>query len=218
MRKEFYLVALLICSLTFFDKVKSQNVNESDLSTRKINISARQKSFYFILGEFSKQNEISIGVQVTKSEEPKQCRDLIDFNYQSVNISTALDKLILNCPIYTWAIKDKVINVFPKVPEASILDVNLPELKVENKETKEIIDTVFDSPTIKLALNKEGIKRDTTIPFMGGLTFNRKKYSFSLREKDLRQTLNYLITDTENKFWVIYMVTREKDLIGLNIF
>ncbi len=199
-------------------EIMSQTNNNPKLAEKKIDISIQQKSFHEILGELATKKKIPIGVQVTEEEEPIQCKDVIDFKLQNVGINEIMSILISQCSAYTWSIENEVVNVFPINKEKSILDVSLAKIKVGNKSSEEIVDLIFNSKEVISELQSEHLKRDTTVAFPRNVQSNLKTYSFKIKDKDLRYVLNYLIRNTENKYWVYYKLDSKKDWISLRIF
>ena len=216
---KFYVSIVVIIMTVFVHVVSAQSKVPDKPSWVDGGITAviYQKTFDEALAEISRSNHIPIGLQITNREEPDGCKQPVGFNLSKVTLAEALNSLIARCPVYSWSIQDRVVNVVPSVAEDSLLDVRLPKLAVEKITVDEIVDSIFKSSAISSAMRLRNVKRDDWVAYPRSPR-STHTYSLTFTDRSFRSILNSLLTETDNKYWILFNVSTDKGWIVLNVF
>lgn len=207
---------MTITVITFCQQL-ALSQEKSNFEELEVNITRKTNSFFQVLADISSKNNLPIGVQVSMSEEPEGCRKPINLERRSFVLKDLLEILISECPLYNWSVDGNLVNVFPRKKEISLLDSKVHELEIENKTIDEIVDYLFKLPNIQKDMEVRGLLRDTTKAFPAPPA-KSKTYNLNVKDKTLRQVFNYLITNTDSKFWVFYLVGQDRRHFSVNIF
>lgn len=211
------LFAVNLC-LSYGAPAVAQTMQQIPLKERRISMRVQQKPFPEILVELSRKHQIPIGFQVSDSKESDGCNKPLDISFQEAGIVQVMNSLASICTAYSWEISDEVVNVFPIVKHKSVLDAIIPRIIVSDQTSDEILGHLFDIKEVKRELQSSGLRWDTTTSSLQGGAKNPPKHSFSQLNKSLKDIMNYIVSHTENRFWIYYILSDDKCAFSLRVF
>ena len=192
------IVLAFIVSLT---PALGQAAVAGDVSSRSISIETRGSDFTEIILTLSMMNKLPTGFQQTSAASP-ECEKKRDVVFPNrVQVRMLMSFLMPDCPAYSWS-GGKVLSVFPKAKEASVLDVVIPEFAVEELNPEEALDLIFESPEVRRYLKDQKVSRSTAHKSLINAVAHPQKYRFAFTKKSVRDMLDHIVTTTGYKIWI----------------
>lgn len=212
--------AVMLLMLASFSLSAGAQIKQSAPSLKEVtlSVSLNGKNFQDSLVELSRKYKVPIGFQVTDNVEPDVCSQKFDMQFEESSIERIMSRLITTCPVYSWAIFDETINVFPAAKERSLLDAVVNSISIESKSSDEILNRLFELEEIENTLENCGLTRDTTTSSLQGEPKQSPKLSFVLKNKSVREIMNHLLISTNENAWIYYRLSNDKRLFSLRFF
>jgi len=190
---------------------RSQNMRE-----KLFDFEFRKSDFHSALGSLAKKYKIAIGLRATESPEAATCAEVFDLSFKNKTIDYVLNSLVSKCPNYKWSFVDEVINVEPATAEPFLTEIQISSLKIQQLNISQIVDAIFETNELQLALRSEGLVREDSKPI--GIVSRPLKYNLDFKNNTVRQILNCLIGTTENRMWVFQRFQTDKMRVSLDVF
>lgn len=216
------LVVALLSAHTFTATSISRSVDEDLLHSRLRNLHIHGKNIHLILSTISDQNKIPIGLEVSLVDNLAMSKNItIDINDDT--LEDVLNSIISQYPIYSWEIRDHVVNVFPKEPHRDfvlkkVLDTKLDSISIQ-KETRRLTlrEMLCKNENVMKILDANAItpaNESFTARDFGNVG---RDFSFEASNVSVAAVLNRVIRDSQTKYWIIFRDGDRKQYLVLNI-
>jgi hypothetical protein len=222
---RFASIALMIMSLSahvFATVSFTQNNNEELLRLPVKNLQMKGNNIGLILSRFSSNNNIPIGLEVS-SDDDLSITKSIRIDIKNGTVEDVLNTIVNQRPIYSWEIRDNVINVFPREANRDFLLKEVLETKLEKvgiyKQTTRfnLRETLCKNAAVMKLLtqhqvipaNESFLSRD----------FGRlgRDFSFEASNVSMVTVLNSVIRNSQTKYWIIMRYGERKQYLVLNL-
>jgi hypothetical protein len=137
-------------------------------------------------------------------------------------VKDLLDSAIGQNSLYTWAIEEGVINVFPKGRREPflkrLLETNVALLRIAPGTSRvDFRRAVTDSPEVKSELAMFRVESDNQIYTSHDIRPLGPEYSLNAAGLTVRSILNGMIRESATKFWIVNLDGKEKQYLLLNL-
>jgi hypothetical protein len=216
------LVVAFFSALTLPTTSISQSNDENLLHFRLRNLHMQGKNIHSILSTISDHNKIPIGLEVSLADDLSISKNItIDVNDSS--LEEVLNSIVSQYPIYSWELRDHVINVFPSEAHRDLVLKQVLETKLDSisiyKETRrfnlremlcknDAVMKILDVNNVTPA-NESFTSRD-----FGNVGRN---FSFEASNVSVALVLNRVIRDSQTKYWIIFRDGNRKQYLVLNL-
>jgi hypothetical protein len=156
---------------------------------------------------------IGLGVSTVEDNQP----DGTETRIKAQTVKEVLDAVTTIHPDYIWSESDGVINVSARFQVDPLLDLVITDFNVEEKTVVEMKRMLSDKLAAELSTASLGIKISELAFTRTAVPGNPTKYSFSLRNKTVREIMNHIIRVTAAKYWTIVRWGPQNSYAFLNV-
>ncbi len=200
----------------------AQSKREGFLDSPVKNLQMKEKNIGLILSRFSDQNNIPIGFEVAVDDDLSITRS-ITVDVKDGTVEGVLNSIVQQNPVYTWEVRNNVVNVFPRERNRDlvlkeVLESRLDKVSIAKQTTRfSLRETLCKNETVMKILNLHDVTPDNE-SFMSR-DFNRlgRDFSFEASNVSVATVLNRVIRDSQTKYWVIMRFGKRKQYLVLNL-
>lgn len=189
--------------------VVERPVKASDISTKTVRS---------VLGDLASKDGIPIGIESAVDSGWKAPEEFASTRVVGGTVRDVLNAVTSIMPLYTWREVDGVINVLPMSEREPLLSVQIAQFTANNQTRGEIVDAIFETQEVTAKLSELKLARDGTTPLPSGDVKIRKRYSFKLQNVEVRDILNYLLRETECRYWNMFRVRANRGLVAVIVW
>ena len=199
----------------------SENENLSDKLIQEFQI--LDKNIILTLSDISSKYEIPIGLEVSPQDNLLDAHNDLSINMKNVKLREILDEIIRQNSLYSWEIKNNVINFFPKTHcrdtiLADLLKTEINNISINNQTRRfNFRQLISTSPELLKILEINGVRFENDV-------FSARDISplggdFSLKASNLKieSILNYIIYHSKTKYWIVNRYGDQRQFILLNL-
>lgn len=231
MRRVVCIAFSALILLTLFGATLSQS-SDTDFLDQKIDINLEHATLLQTLSTLSVKYRVPIGLE-RDAKYWQRVRNLMSFEagqikwkessiqIKSGTLKQILDSLVSQEPIYSWEVKDGVINVYPVQSRdpvlQKLLDTTVETFALEQGMNKvEIHKAILDLPAIKAWLEAEKLEARTPSNFTGSSIYKDDKLKLDISHTNVRGVLNRVIKDSEFKLWVVDRIGDKRESLEIS--
>jgi hypothetical protein len=221
-------VASLVLGMTFLGVLTlsancfGQSKNDELRRLPVKNLQLQGENIGLILSRFSVQNNIPIGLEVSLDDDLSITKT-IAIDIKDGTVEEVLNSIVHQNPLYSWEVRDKVVNVFPRESSRDLVLKEVLETKLDkitvDKETRRfnLRESLCKNPAVMNVLNVHHV-----IPAnesFGSRDFGRlgRDFSFAASNISLATVLNHVIRESQTKYWVILRYGERRQYLVLNL-
>lgn len=216
------LAIVFFGSYAFACESFAQSKREGLLGLPVKNLQIQDKNIGLILSRLSDQNSIPIGFEVAVDDDLSITRS-ITVDVKNGTVEEVLNSIVNQTPVYTWEVRDNVVNVFPRERNRDlllkeVLDSRLERISIDKRTTRfSLRETLCKNAAVMKVLNLHDVT-----PANESFTsrdFNKlgRDFSFEASNVSVGTVLNRVIRDSQTKYWIIMRHGVRKQYLVLNL-
>jgi hypothetical protein len=218
-------IALAIAFLNLYALTTTslcQNRNEDLLRLRIKNLHVQGTNIHLILAKVSDQNKIPIGLEVSLADDLASSEN-ISVDVRDGTLEDVLNSVVNQYPIYSWEIRDDVINVFPREGHRDpvlkeVLDTKLEKISISKETVRfNLRETLCKSDAVMKILNLNNVTPSNETFSSRDFIRLGRDFSFEASNISLTTILNYIIRESQTKYWTIMRYGDRKQYLVLNL-
>lgn len=175
-------------------------------------VARTEKGLDTSVGSFSRENtamaDIAIGI-ATELSVPLGFEGIPEDPEKRVSVSVAnttlrglFDTLIRLDPRYEWTVaEDGVINIYPRDRKERMLDITVPEFRVQGKTRRAAMDQLIGTPAVLDMLSSLNVVIRTPIAGLPSATDSGPRVNLDLRNATIRRILNEILVGSGASAW-----------------
>lgn len=217
-RSVWVIALLFVLSSSLF----SQS-NGDDVLNRAVTLQTDNATFVYVLGKLAEDWGVPIGLEksLKHSDVPK-----ITIDVKSATLKDVLDLITRQESTYAWQCVDGVI-IFTPIKDrstflSSFLDLRFGQIsypKGKESDPYSLKKAILDLPEVAQLMHSAGV-RDAGLLYSTpskGSVLTKSIQTLSRSNLTIREYLNFVITNSQRKTWVVDMVGDQNDrlLVGL---
>jgi hypothetical protein len=117
-------------------------------------------------------------------------------------VRDVLNAIVAAEPIYVWREMDGVINVLPRQPADSLLDIVLGRFQANQVGKNEARRTLLGTLEVKRWMVRTGVQERTFMTLPGGMGVDSAPISLNLTNVSVRTVLNTMLRSGAFRYWV----------------
>ncbi|HKO41649.1 MAG TPA: hypothetical protein VJU84_00040 [Pyrinomonadaceae bacterium] len=190
----------------------SAQSEDSGLTTRRINLQVERTTLMYVLTTLAVDHRVPIGFEesLMDKHEPKLTLDMKD-----ATLNDILNSVVNQEPIYTWDLRDGVINLRPIHGGDEFLTAFLttrvnhftPAIGVDKFQIRDAVLNLQEVRTLfrrrKVSIGRFNYPASPSV-------FTEDHVDLSISDTDVRGVLNRIIRNSEHKFWIVQRLEQTK--------
>lgn len=213
------LFAIFVISSFGQSEAQSLPNKEINIPVRELNIEAQ--NMHLMLSKIAYLYSVPISFEVATDDELSKSKDL-KVQIKRGTLANVLDSIVTQKPSYIWEVSEHTIRVFPKSQFRDPLLPVLLDLRISHLvTTKPIIKFSFrqqltQQPEIKNLLESYGVS--PSVEAFSGYDFRPfgRDFSLDLENASVRSILDYVIKNSETKYWFINRYGEKREYLLIN--
>jgi hypothetical protein len=186
------------------------------------NLDLKASNIHLMLSRLSAETKIPIGLEVSPNDNLSIDRDM-KLEIQKGTVRIALDSIVKQNPLYTWKIKDGVVNVLPTDANRdhlikAVLETKLERFVVQPGMSRFLLrQTVTAMPEVKLILDQENVHPENPSFMSRDFDSLGRNFSLEVSHVSVIELLNRVIRDSQTKYWIMVRQGERKEHFVLNL-
>lgn len=216
------LVMILITHIATGFTLIPRNTNQNLLNMRIDNIELEASNIGVLLSELSDLKNIPIGLEVSSHDDLSK-RKTIRLQIKHGTLADALESIVRQNPLYTWKIRDEVVNVLPVEANRDPLLRDVLETKLEKFSIQRgmrrftLRQTLSSVPAIRAILTQHNVVADNESFMSRDFAPLGKEYGLEASNVSVAALLNQLVRESQTKYWVVLRHGTKKQYFVLNL-
>ena len=175
-----------------------------------------------LLSRFSDRFDIPIGFEVATDDDLSITRS-ITIDTKDSTVQEVLNSVVSQNPIYTWELRDDVINVFPRernrdVLLKEVLETRLQEISFDKQTTRfSLRQALCENAAVMKILNLHNVRPANETFTSRDFGKLGRDFAFAASNVSVAAVLNGVIRDSQTKYWVIMRYGDKKQYLVLNL-
>lgn len=214
-------------SMGFASQLKSQQVRNPideellDLPIKLFRVDAR--NIHLTLMTISDTYKVPIGLEVSSKDDLLNKRKALTIHIADGTLRKFLDEVVKQNTLYTWEVRDGVINVFPKTPYrdkllVEILRTRIHRFSVGNSTSRfNFRESLTKVSEVKNLLLTSGLQFENEVFSSRGIATLGRDFSLEVSDWSLADILNQVVKKSEAKYWVVRRNSNGKEYLLLNL-
>jgi len=193
-------ISLLFLFFVFTETVQARSTSQVENKLVKV-FEVRSADIHLALMNLAQQEHVRIGLELMPEEISRKPKLYFDLRMQNCRVIDILTEIVKNDPQYRWQVDDDVISVFPIIRVASVLNVVVPQISLENINRSQVGAKVANIEIVKQSAAALGVyqRTITSVPYSAGL----KTFTISMKEATVREIFNETLRLAEAFYWVV---------------
>jgi hypothetical protein len=199
---RYYLPVLLLWVLPL-------NAAASDTTSIK---NKKVESFHVVastvgdaLSKFASDHQVPIGFEVVyrsglTTSEPSE---LSEISVDNATVKDVMEAIVAAAPAYRWTESDGTINVLPRQNPSSLLNVQISDFVINERNSDEAIGDLLASHEVKLWLLNTAQTERSFYTLPKDATKGRVR-SLALKNVTVRTVLNEIMKTSGSEFWIFF--------------
>jgi hypothetical protein len=220
----FMVIALIIAAthvVTGFGQTPHTSTQDL-LSTPIDNLELEGANIHLLLEKVSDQKRIPIGLEVSPYDDLSQTKT-IRLQIKHGTLTDALNSIVKQNPLYSWKIKDEVVNILPVEAKRDallrdVLETKLEKFSIQRGMTRFTLrQTLSTIPAITTILTDHHV-----VPYMQSFMSRDfaplgREYGLETSNVSVSTLLNQVIRDSHTKYWIVLRYGDRKQYFVLNL-
>lgn len=138
----------------------------------------------------------TIGLEVDRP----QSRPQVGFYLRDPSLTDVLNAIVQSAPRYQWRDSGGFIEVLPLEERSPLLDTIISNFRVDAVDEREAINQLVELPEVQASMRAMSLNRQD--PGEASTKSKGEKFSISLQNVTMRQTLNRIAKESGARFWI----------------
>lgn len=201
-------IAIFVLAVAIFGQEKVSITQKTDeLLNRQIALpefNYTETTTIFQLG--LKGAKVSSGVVISTCDATQEKKNFV-FS-QKITLREFLTGIEQSDPSYKWEIEDEVLNLLPRSDVPELLDLSIPNFKVEQVSDYDALNILLEKPEVKRKMTELGLDEAVmSIHSSGSYNPEKKeqkasKISINRQRATFRQILNEIVKARGETTWI----------------
>jgi hypothetical protein len=224
-RVSLFSIVLAIAFLggnAFITRSDGQKGNEDLLRLPVKNLRMQGKSLHLVLSSISDQNNLPIGFEVSLADDVAISKT-ITIDIKDGTLEEVLNSIVNQYPIYSWEIRDHVINIFPREAHRDpvlkeVLETKLDKVSIDKETTRFTLrETLCKNDAVMKILNLNDVI--SANESLGSRDFGKLGHDFSFEASNvsIATILNRVIRESQTKYWILMRHGERRQYLVLNL-
>lgn len=217
-----FSLALAFLFLSSIATISNCQNKDADLLRLPVkNLHVQGTNINLILSRVSEQNNIPIGLEISLADDLAASEN-IAIDLADGTVEDVLNSIVNQYPIYSWEIRDRVINVFPKEGHRDsvlkeILETKLEKISIHKETRFNLRETLCKNDAVMKILDLNNVTPSNES--FSSRDFGNLGRNFSLEEANvsIATVLNHVIRESQTKYWIIMRYGNKKQFLVLNL-
>jgi hypothetical protein len=211
-------LAILAFSIEAFAQGKREDL--SRLPIRNFQMEA--DNIGLILSRFSDQYNIPIGFEVA-TDDDLSITNTITIDIKDGTVQGILTSIVNQNPVYTWEVKDDVVNVFPRernrdVLLKDVLETRLERISIDTQTTRFTLrQALCENVAVKKLLSLYSVRPANETFTSRDFGKVGRDFAFVGTNVSVATVLNHVIRNSPTKYWIIMRYGNKKQYLVLNL-
>jgi len=214
------LMVMILGSSSFCQSEAQSLLNKTiNIPVRNLNIEAQ--NIHLLLSKIAYLYSVPISLEVASDDELLKSKHL-KVQIKTGTLANVLDTIVTQKPLYVWDVSEHTIRVFPKSQFRDPLLPVLLDLRISRLvSAKPVIKFSFrqqltQRPELKNLLESYGVT--ASIEAFSGYDFRPfgRDFSLDFENVSVRTILNYIIRNSETKYWFINRFGENREYLLIN--
>ena len=226
--RKVFAAAVLFLALTSLMCVsaqaqQAQPQSESKLlSLRVNNLKLEAQNLHMLLVQLSEKASIPVGFEVSPKDDlslTKRFKVQIEHGM----LTDVLDAIVLQDPVYTWRIRDGVVNIFPQECCRDPLLKELLSTKLEKFSIKRGLGKIgfrlnlSNHQAVKALLDRFRVVQDNQTFMSRDVTPLGRNYELKVADVTVGELLNRVIRESQTKYWITQRYGEHRQFFVVNL-
>jgi len=204
--KSTFAVMIFASSLIAQSGARGLNQKSVDLKVSDLEVEATNTNL--LVSKVAYQYKVPISLEVATNDDLLVDKHL-RVNVKNGTLRDVLDSVCNQILFYTWDMNDNVIRVFPKSKFRdpllqSLLEVKIRHFVVAKRTAKQTFRVALtERKELKSLLDGYGVRPSNDIFSSEQVRSLGENFSLELENVPMRSILDYVIKNTETKYWFI---------------
>ena len=200
------IVTLFATSLFVQSEARRFDQKSIELQVRDLQFEAR--NINLILSKIAYQYGVPVSLEVAKNDDLLNGKEL-KIDVKNGTIADVLDSIVKQAPSYTWEVSDDIIKVFPKSDFRepllqALLEIRIRHFVVAKPMSKQTFrEALTERKELRSLFDSYGVSFYNEIFSTVQLQPLGKNCSMDLKNASVRSILDYVIKNSETKYWFI---------------
>lgn len=216
------LTLLLFGSYT--QKAENQVISKDDnlLDVKIENFQVQDENIIQILSKIAYQYNVPIGTEISPKDDLLK-QSSIEINVKNGTIRDVLDSVVSQNKLYTWEVKDNVINVYPVESYRDDFLKEILETQIESFSIKKntsrlnFRESLTRNLILKEVMKKHGVTSEIEVFFSSDLSSLGRDFSLDFSHIKVKTLLNSVVRESKSKFWIVSRYGENRKLWLLNL-
>jgi hypothetical protein len=186
---------ICVCSV-----VVAAQKSEDGLVDTMVIVKPQPTSLSAVLRQIAADYQIPIGFEQITPDGWKDEPD-VHLTHGPVALKDALNEITSEDPRYSWALRDNVINVFPRVEQFDILNVQVKRFRSNSPDASDLACLIFEIESVRISMSELHLEpMNIRVGSLGGGW--EKRVKIDIQNISLRTLLNRIAVESEDHYWV----------------
>jgi hypothetical protein len=208
------LLVVFTCGLSFYGQ--ANNPAEAGINVRVQSFEVSGTTVGDALSRLANDYQVPIGFQAIGQSRPKQ-PELRRISVANGTVRDVLDAITAAAPDYRWQEVDGVINVLPREPQDSLLDVLISTIDFGGQGPDEAVAHLLKAPEVELWFQHNDKRQRSFSTLPGDTRVHTVVQLPPLRNITVRTALNDFVKAGGSKFWSYFEYGEGNQFISLSM-
>ena len=215
------LLLAVIFGSSLFGQAEPHTLHNKELDIPVTDLNIEAQNIHLLLSKIAYLYSVPISLEVAIDDELSKSKHL-KIQIKTGTLANVLDSIVRQKRSYTWEVSEHTIRIFPKSQFRDPLLAVLLDLRIAHLATsKPIVKFTFrqqltQQPELKRLLESYGVT--ASIEAFSGYYFRPfgRDFSLDLENVSVRSILDYVIKNSETKYWFINRYGKNREYLLIN--
>jgi hypothetical protein len=186
------------------------------------NLELEAANIHLLLSELSAQKRVPIGLEISPYDDLSQSKT-IRLEIKHGTLADALKSIVEQNPVYTWKLKDNVVNVLPIEANRDpllrdVLEVKLEKFTIPQGTSRFTLrKTLSTTPEIRALLTQHDVVPEIQTFMSRDFLPLGRQYRLQAFHVTVAALLNQVIRESQTKYWIMLRNGDRKQNFVLNL-
>jgi hypothetical protein len=217
-----FSIALAIAFLNGLTTNSICQNKDTDLLRLQIkNVHVQGTNIGLILSKISQENNIPIGLEISLADDLAASEN-ISLDLEDGTLEDVLNSVVNQYQLYSWEIKDHVINVFPRDGHRDpvlkeVLDTKLDKISIHKETRFSLRETLCKNDAVMKILKLNNVTPSNESFSSRDFANLGRGFSLEASNVSIATVLNRVIRESQTKYWIIMRYGDKKQYLVLNL-